>query len=70
MLSNVDGLGRQIEIHLAKIARQPGAAANDHWIVELNGWIKQIEAVLPNIGRKTAAEVAARIALWKAMFGG
>ncbi len=64
-LRRLNGLSPQVEVHLGKIRDNPSSADVPHWTAEIENWIRQMEAVLPFTGDKTAAEWAARIEAWK-----
>lgn len=65
-LKRLNGLAPEVEQHLEKIAADPESENVIHWISEIKSWLRQMEDVLPQVGRKTAAEWTARIAGWKA----
>jgi hypothetical protein len=60
-LERVTGLHKRIEQHLEKLERDPGNSAAGHWGVEVRGWVRQCEAVMRHLGKKTAGEWALRI---------
>lgn len=68
-LRRLNGLAPRIDDHLEKISDDPTGREVPHWSVEINSWIKQMEAVLPQVRGKTAAAWAAQIAEWKAKLG-
>jgi hypothetical protein len=68
-LKRLNGLSPRVEEHLQRIANNPGSRDIPHWTAEAENWIRQMEDVLPNVGDKTAAEWAARIAEWRARLG-
>lgn len=63
------GMLPQIEEHLAKLAADPANSACRHWLQETNGWINQIETMLPAVGTKTAEEWQGRIEEWRQRLG-
>ena len=69
-LKRLGGLERQVETHLQKISENPTSESVAHWKAEVRAWIEQIERLLSSVGEKTAADWAARIAVWKAVLGG
>jgi hypothetical protein len=68
-LKRLNGLAPRVEIHLNKIAGSPASQDVPHWTGEINNWIRQMEEVLPHVGKRTAADWAVRIAEWKARLG-
>jgi hypothetical protein len=68
-LKRLNGLAPRVEEHLQKIANSPASRDVPHWTGEIEGWISQMEDVLPHVGDKTSAEWLARIAEWKAKLG-
>jgi hypothetical protein len=64
-LERLEGSTPQVEAHLAKIAENPGHASILHWSHEISNWLDQMEAMLPHVGKKTAADWAARINQWR-----
>ena len=65
----IKGLAPQVETHVQKIVQNPTSESVPHWRAEIRVWLQQIEKTLPNVGAKTAASWAARIAEWKDMLG-
>ena len=63
-LRRLNGLSPQVEEHLGKIRDNPSGPDVPHWVTEIENWIRQMEAVLPYVGDKTAAEWTARIEQW------
>jgi len=51
----------EIERHLSKIAAAPGHSSIQKWRSEIRNWLREMEEVLPHVGKKTAAEWQARI---------
>jgi len=68
-LERIENLTPELEKHLEKIVSQPGSRDVSHWRTEARGWIKAIEAVAPDTGKKTSAELATKIAQWKRRLG-
>jgi hypothetical protein len=68
-LKRLRGLAPQIEQHLGKIAGAPDSLSVPHWRKEIIGWLRQMEAVLSPLGKKTSAEWRQRIADWKSELG-
>ena len=52
--------------HLDRILANPEHSSRNKWKSEALGWILQMEALIPHVGKKTAAEWQARIARWRA----
>ncbi len=69
-LKRLDGLAPVVEEHLDKIRNNPASQDVPHWTREVEGWICQIEALLPHLGQKTADGWASRIEGWKQRLGG
>ena len=69
-MKRLGGLERQVERHLQKISENPVSESVAHWKAEVAAWIEQMERLLSSVGEKTAADWAARIAVWKAAIGG
>jgi hypothetical protein len=64
-LERLEGLTPRVEEHLAKIAQNPGHSSIPHWSHEVSNWLNQMEAMLPHVGKKTAADWAAKINQWR-----
>jgi RHS repeat-associated protein len=64
-LERLEGLAPQVEKHLEKIAQNPGHSSIPHWSHEVSNWLDQMEAMLPHVGKKTAADWAAKINQWR-----
>ena len=64
-LARLAGLSAQVEKHLAKIASQPTSQAVNHWRTEIRTWLRDMEAVVPALGKKTGEEWTVRIAAWQ-----
>src|SRR5260370_40738084 len=60
----------QVELHLRKIAMDPENTANPHWRHEVQGWLREMEALLPHVGKKTSDEWQARTADYRAAVEG
>jgi hypothetical protein len=60
-LLRLHGLLPVVEEHLAKLAADPNSRHAKHWRKEVDGWLRQMEEVLPHVGKKTAAEWQSRI---------
>lgn len=53
-LERIEGLiGPAIE-HLEKLKARPSLYDDQHWRHEMNNWLRQMEEVLPHVGKKTA----------------
>jgi hypothetical protein len=68
-LRRLTGLAPRVEEHLIKIADNPASPEVPHWTTEVDSWIKQMEHVLPHVGKKTSAGWRAKIAEWKDKLG-
>ena len=69
-LKRLGGLSAQVEEHLAKIAENPASAGVPYWQGEIRSWLSQMEAVMPNVGKKTGREWSELIGRWRATLGG
>jgi hypothetical protein len=65
-LEKIESLVPQVERHLARVVSGPGHSSRHKWAGEAFGWIRQIEELLPHVGKKTAAEWQERIDGWRA----
>jgi RHS repeat-associated protein len=64
-LTRLEGLAGQVETHLNKLARDPASRAAGHWRSEIATWLRDMQKVLPALGKKTEAEWAAKIQGWE-----
>jgi hypothetical protein len=69
-LERYNGLKSQIEEHLENLRNNPTSQDVPHWRGEVQSWIKQIEDVTDQMGKKTAAQIVQEIAKWKQQLGG
>jgi hypothetical protein len=69
-LKRLNGLAPQVEQHLDKIRDNLSSQDVPHWTREVEGWIRQIETMLPDIGQRTADDWVRRIEGWKKRLGG
>jgi hypothetical protein len=65
-LDKIQSLVTALESHLAKIAAYPGHSSTDHWKHEVHTWLRDMEALLRHVGKKTSAQWQARIDAWRA----
>jgi hypothetical protein len=65
-LEQIESLVPRVEGHIAKIAAYPGHSALDHWKGEARTWIRDMEALLRHVGKKTSAQWQARTDAWRA----
>ncbi|OYV81877.1 MAG: hypothetical protein B7Z73_17600 [Planctomycetia bacterium 21-64-5] len=65
-LKRLTGLAPRVDDHLERLAANPTSRDRPHWTGEIRNWIRQMEALLPAVGGKTAEKWRARIAEWKA----
>ena len=56
----------QIERHLGMIAAEPECRAASGWKREVRNWLREMEALLRHVGKKTSAEWQTRIAAYRA----
>jgi hypothetical protein len=68
-LIGLEGLSAQVEKHLGKTASDPTSQAVGHWRAEITTWRRDMEAVVPAVGKKTGAEWTARIDAWRRALG-
>lgn len=68
-LGRILGLAVRIEEHLQKMESHPDHESLTRWEQEVRSWIDQVAHVLPDLGRRTAAERSARIAEWRGRLG-
>jgi hypothetical protein len=68
-LKRLSGLALKVDEHVQKIAADPTSRDAPHWQKEVETWIQQMEAVLLDVGEKTADAWAARIGQWKQQMG-
>ena len=64
-LEKIESLVAGVEGHVAKIAALPGHSAMDHWKGEARTWLREMEALLRHVGKKTSAQWQARIDAWR-----
>lgn len=65
-LKKIESLVDDVEGHLAKIAANPGHSSMDHWKGEVRTWLRDMEAMLRHVGKKTSAQWQARLDAWRA----
>lgn len=68
-LKRLAGLAKQVELHLAILAANPGDPSRAHHESELRNWMRSMEDVLQHVGIKTAAQWQTRIKAYKANLG-
>jgi hypothetical protein len=61
-LGRLESFLLRVDEHLALIAKEPDHISVNHWKYEVRNWLNQMEAMLPHVGNKTAAEWQPRIA--------
>jgi len=64
-LKRLSSLAARVEEHISMITANPGNQAVSHWRGEVNGWIRQMQAALPHVGKRSGAEWTAAIAVWQ-----
>jgi hypothetical protein len=64
-LKRLQGRVAAVEQHLARIAADPGHSSIPKWRSEVRNWLREMEEVLPHVGKKTAAEWQGRIDAYK-----
>jgi hypothetical protein len=65
-LQKIESLVPGVEGHVGKIAAYPGDTSLDHWKGEARTWLREMEAMLRHVGKKTSAQWQARIDAWRA----
>jgi len=65
-LAKIVNLIPTMDRHLERILANPEHSSRNKWKAEALGWIHQMEAMIPHVGKKTAAEWQARIDKWRA----
>ncbi len=68
-LKRFQGLRPRVEEHLEKIRDHPASQDRPHWVKEVESWARQIEALLPHVGKRTAADWNRDIENWKGQLG-
>jgi hypothetical protein len=69
-LKKLDSRARQAEWHLAKIAENRGHSSIRKWKHEVGNWLREMQEVLPHVGKKTAEEWQARIDIYRTALEG
>ena len=64
-LKKLNGLMPRVEVHLEKLRTAPESQDVPHWCAELESWLRQMEELLPVLGRKTSREWGGRIERWR-----
>ena len=60
-LKRLQCLAGQVELHLDKIAKMPESLSVPHYRHEILNWLSDMRAVLPQVGKRTAAQWQAKI---------
>jgi hypothetical protein len=68
-LKVLNGRIAEIERHLGRIAGDPFHSSVDKWRSEVRNWIREMEEVLPHVGKKTSVQWQARIDGYRAALG-
>lgn len=53
-LERIHGLVERVQEHLEKLRAKPSLYDDQHWRYEMNNWLRQMEEVLPHVGKKTS----------------
>ena len=69
-LDKIESHVGQVERHLNRVLAEPRHTSRDKWVSEALGWLLQMEALLPHVSKKTAAEWQARIDNWRGFLEG
>jgi hypothetical protein len=69
-LDKIESHVAEVERHLGRVLAEPGHSSRNKWASEALGWLLQMEALLPHVGKKTSAEWQARIDSWRASLEG
>lgn len=64
-LKVIEGLARQIDLHLDKIAQRPEDPNCEHWRGEVIGWMEQVRLMQRHVGARTSAQWDRTIVRWK-----
>lgn len=64
-LDRIEELLPRLLEHLELIQNMPASTTTEHWRIEAKNWLKQMEAQLRHVGKKTSSEWKARIEVWK-----
>jgi hypothetical protein len=68
-LKRLQGRVQEVERHLARINAAPKHSSASKWRSEVRNWLREMEEVLPHVGKKTAAEWQDRIDAYRAALG-
>lgn len=68
-LDKIESFVAGVEEHLAMLAAAPNQSAGPHWRHEVRTWLRDMEALLRHVGKKTSAQWQARIDTWRAALG-
>jgi hypothetical protein len=68
-LKRLQGLAPIVEAHLDKIRDNPSSRDVPHWTHEIVEWMRQMEALFPDVGQRTAEDWMRRIEDWKRRLG-
>jgi hypothetical protein len=68
-LERLESLLPRVEEHITKILANPGHSSIAHWKHEARNWLREMEEVLPHVGKKTAAQWKARLESLQAALG-
>lgn len=68
-LKRLQGRVPEVERHLARIDETPEHSSTVKWKSEIRNWLREMEEVLPHVGKKTAAEWQVRIDAYRAALG-
>jgi len=68
-LNRLNGLKPLVEKHLKKIAENPASRDVPHWKGEIQTWLRDMEKVIPNVGKKTGTEWQDLINKYKGLLG-
>ena len=68
-LKRLQGRIPEIMRHLARITATPEHSSVHKWKSEVRNWLREMEEVLPHVGKKTAAEWQVRIDAYRSALG-
>jgi hypothetical protein len=68
-LKRLQGRVHEVERHLARIKATPEHSSASKWRSEVLNWLREMEEVLPHVGKKTTAQWQDRIDAYRSALG-
>jgi hypothetical protein len=68
-LRRIAGLSVHIGRHLDKMRQSPFSLDYNHWRIEVQVGIRQVEKLAKSVGQQTEREVSSRVTEWKKAIG-